>query len=103
MCSASKDHPRTPDRWAIRNGHMYRRYEFADFTEAFAFMTRCALLAEKAGHHPDWRNVYNVVEIALTTHDAGSLTEKDFRLARAIEDVWQSIHGKETGRSAKSA
>ncbi len=54
------------------------------FNEAFGFMTRAALAAEKADHHPEWRNVYNRVEIKLTTHDAGGLTAKDFDLAKAI-------------------
>jgi len=61
--------------------------KFADFNEAFGFMTRVALMAEKADHHPEWSNVYNRVEILLTTHDAGGLTEKDFALAGAINDA----------------
>jgi len=58
---------------------------FADFSEAFAFMTRVALLAEKADHHPEWSNVWNRVDILLTTHDAGGLSERDVRMARAID------------------
>jgi 4a-hydroxytetrahydrobiopterin dehydratase len=69
-----------PKRDAIQ-----RSYRFADFTHAFAFMTRVALLAEKADHHPEWSNVYNRVDILLTTHDAGGLTERDAALARAID------------------
>ena len=65
---------------AIRRG-----FRFADFSEAFAFMTRVALAAEKADHHPDWSNVWNRVEIALTTHDAGGLTDRDLDLAAAID------------------
>lgn len=61
-----------------------RTFKFADFNEAFGFMARVALAAEKADHHPEWVNVYNRVEIRLTTHDAGGLTAKDFDLARAI-------------------
>ena len=62
-----------------------RSFRFADFSEAFAFMTRVALAAEKADHHPDWSNVWNRVDIALTTHDAGGLTARDIALARQID------------------
>lgn len=65
-----------------------RDFVFADFVQAFAFMTRVALEAEKRNHHPDWANVYNRVTIALTTHDAGGLTERDFDLARAIDAAY---------------
>ena len=65
-----------------------RSFTFADFSEAFAFMTRVALLAEKADHHPEWSNVYNRVEILLTTHDAGNtVTDKDYKLAEEIEKI----------------
>ncbi|MFZ5619193.1 MAG: 4a-hydroxytetrahydrobiopterin dehydratase [Pseudomonadota bacterium] len=69
-----------PDGLSIR-----RSFRFADFNEAFGFMTRVALAAEKADHHPEWSNVYNRVEITLTTHDAGGLTKKDFELAKTID------------------
>jgi 4a-hydroxytetrahydrobiopterin dehydratase len=62
-----------------------RSFRFRDFSEAFGFMTRVALAAEKADHHPDWSNVWNRVEIALTTHDAGGLTRRDVELAAAID------------------
>ncbi|MET0363242.1 MAG: 4a-hydroxytetrahydrobiopterin dehydratase [Sphingobium sp.] len=62
-----------------------RSFTFADFPEAFAFMTRVALLAEKADHHPDWSNSWNTVEITLSSHDAGGLTQRDAKLARAID------------------
>lgn len=65
--------------------HSTRR--FKSFVEAFGFMTQVALIAEKRDHHPEWTNVYNRVDIGLTTHDAGGLTEKDFALAEAIERV----------------
>ena len=65
---------------------MYRRFEFADFSAAFAFMTRVALAAEKMNHHPRWTNVYNTVEIWLNTHDAGNtVTDKDRKLAQKID------------------
>jgi len=63
-----------------------RQFAFADFRTAFAFMTQVALAAERADHHPEWSNVYNRVEIRLTTHDAGGLTERDFALA-AVADA----------------
>lgn len=62
-----------------------RSFKFADFNEAFAFMARVALAAEKADHHPEWFNVYNRVDVVLTTHDAGGLSERDVSLARFIE------------------
>lgn len=62
-----------------------KQFSFADFQQAFAFMTRVALLAEKADHHPEWSNVYNRVDILLTTHDAGGLSIRDITLARAID------------------
>ncbi len=62
-----------------------RAFKFSDFSEAFAFMTRVALAAEKADHHPDWSNSWNKVEIALTTHSAGGVTRRDIELAEAID------------------
>ena len=62
-----------------------RSFVFADFVEAFGFMTRVAILAEKADHHPEWSNVWNRVEILLTTHDAGGLSARDVALAKAID------------------
>lgn len=62
-----------------------RQFVFADFVEAFGFMTRVALLAEKADHHPEWSNVWNRVDILLTTHDAGGLSHRDIELAEAID------------------
>lgn len=62
-----------------------RKFHFADFSEAFAFMTRVALLAEQHDHHPEWFNVYNRVEITLTTHDAGGLSLRDVKMAKKID------------------
>ena len=74
-----------PD-WMLRSDGLAitRRFTFADFSEAFAFMTRVALYAEKADHHPEWANVWNRVDITLTTHDAGGLSERDVAMATAI-------------------
>jgi 4a-hydroxytetrahydrobiopterin dehydratase len=71
--------------WTRNGDGIDRTYKFADFVAAFAFMTRVALLAEKADHHPEWSNVYSRVEIRLTTHDAGGLSTRDFALAKAID------------------
>lgn len=74
--------------WTETDNQLVRDFTFADFSEAFAFMTRVALLAEKADHHPWWSNVYNKVTIKLTTHDAGNaITDKDRKLARAIDGI----------------
>jgi 4a-hydroxytetrahydrobiopterin dehydratase len=62
-----------------------RDFAFPDFVRAFAFMTRCALVAEKLDHHPEWRNVFGAVEVVLTTHDVGGLTGFDIRLAQAMD------------------
>jgi 4a-hydroxytetrahydrobiopterin dehydratase len=76
--------------WKPRAGKLRREFVFADFPEAFAFMTRVALLAEKADHHPDWSNSWNKVVIELTSHDAGGLTQRDLDLAAAVERVLTS-------------
>lgn len=72
----------TPGRDAIS-----RSLEFQDFNEAFGFMSRVALYAEKINHHPEWKNVYRTVEITLSTHDAGGITELDVKLARFIDQI----------------
>jgi 4a-hydroxytetrahydrobiopterin dehydratase len=75
--------------WTEENNQLHRQFKFADFSEAFAFMTRVAIEAEKANHHPEWRNVWNTVDIWLSTHDAGNIvTEKDRKLAAAIDKIW---------------
>ncbi|HUA77269.1 MAG TPA: 4a-hydroxytetrahydrobiopterin dehydratase [Acetobacteraceae bacterium] len=73
--------------WTMVEGRdaMRRSFRFADFSAAWGFMSRVALLAEQHAHHPEWSNVWNRVEITLATHDAGGLTERDATLARAIE------------------
>jgi 4a-hydroxytetrahydrobiopterin dehydratase len=73
--------------WTLVEGReaMSKRFVFRDFNEAFGWMSRVALLAEKLDHHPEWSNVYKTVEVTLTTHDAGGLTELDVRLARAMD------------------
>ncbi|MGZ3837934.1 MAG: 4a-hydroxytetrahydrobiopterin dehydratase [Flavisolibacter sp.] len=71
--------------WQEKENSLYRKFEFRDFSEAFAFMTRVALIAEKMNHHPRWTNVWNTVEVWLSTHDAGDIvTEKDRKLADRI-------------------
>lgn len=77
-----------------------KTYSFDSFPEAMAFMLRVSYDAEKADHHPEWSNVYNRVEVRMTTHDAGGLTEKDFTLARAMEGAASVLLKKPTpGRS----
>lgn len=72
--------------WKEADNNLYRKFSFKDFSEAFAFMTRVALEAEKMNHHPTWKNTWNQVYIELTTHDAGDIvTEKDRKLADAID------------------
>jgi 4a-hydroxytetrahydrobiopterin dehydratase len=74
--------------WTEENTALYKKFVFSNFSEAFAFMTRVAIEAEKMDHHPKWQNVYNIVEIWLSTHDAGNVvTEKDNVLARKIDDL----------------
>lgn len=76
--------------WTKQNNSLYKKFIFPDFSGAFAFMTRVALLAEKMNHHPRWTNVYNTVEIWLNTHDAGNMvTEKDDMLAMEIDKLLQ--------------
>jgi len=74
--------------WTEENNKLYKKYQFKDFNEAFAFMTSVALLAEKADHHTTWTNTWNTVEIWLSTHDAGNVvTQKDRNLAEQIDAV----------------
>jgi 4a-hydroxytetrahydrobiopterin dehydratase len=74
--------------WEERNNTLYKKFEFRNFSEAFAFMTRVAIEAEKMNHHPLWTNVWNKVEIWLSTHDAGDIvTDKDRKLAQRIDSL----------------
>lgn len=74
-----------------RGGCLSRTFVFADFVQAFGFMAQVALHAEKMNHHPEWSNVYNRVDIVLTTHDAGGLTERDITLARIADGLTQQF------------
>ena len=72
--------------WQEKDNSLYQKFTFKDFSEAFAFMTRVALVAEKMNHHPKWTNVWNTVEVWLSTHDAGDVvTEKDRKLSERID------------------
>lgn len=74
--------------WKENDRRLEKEFKFRDFTEAFGFMTKVALIAEKMNHHPTWTNTYNTVSFSLSTHDAGDkVTEKDWELARAIDDL----------------
>lgn len=76
-----------PDGWALEDGGkaLVRSFKFKDFSEAFAFLTRVALHAEKVDHHPEFTNVWNRVDFRLTSHDSGTVTERDLKLAKAID------------------
>jgi 4a-hydroxytetrahydrobiopterin dehydratase len=76
-------------RWSLVPGRdaIERRFVFGSFNEAFGFMTRAALVAEKINHHPEWSNVYKTVDVRLATHDAGGLTELDLKLARTMDKI----------------
>jgi len=78
------------DGWRVVKGNLHRVFEFKDFKQAFGFMKRVALVADRMDHHPDWSNAYNKVTIDLSTHSAGGLTKNDFELAGKI----QKIHGR---------
>jgi 4a-hydroxytetrahydrobiopterin dehydratase len=83
--------------WELRAAKLRREFAFADFSAAFAFMTRVALLAEKADHHPDWSNSWNKVAIELSSHDAHGLTQRDLDLAAAIDGLLRAPRGSARG------
>jgi 4a-hydroxytetrahydrobiopterin dehydratase len=74
--------------WNIRDGKLAKSFKFDNFVKAFGFMTQVAFEAEKMNHHPDWRNVYNTVEVNLVTHDASAITTYDIKLARIIDTIF---------------
>jgi len=84
---ARKTAPARLKGWSVVKGRdaISKKFVFADFNQAFGFMTRAALVAEKLDHHPEWFNVYKTVEVTLSTHDAGGLTERDVKLAEAMD------------------
>lgn len=73
--------------WDISDDHLHKQFIFSNFIEAFGFMTRAAIIAEAMNHHPEWSNVYKKVDVKLTTHEAGGLTELDFELATRMEQL----------------
>ncbi len=73
--------------WSVEAGKLHRQFQFADFSEAFAFMTRAAMVAEQMNHHPEWFNVWNKVVVDLSTHDAGGITQRDFELAAKMNKI----------------
>jgi 4a-hydroxytetrahydrobiopterin dehydratase len=73
--------------WCIKEGKLYREFKFQNFIVAFGFMTKVAMLAEKADHHPEWFNVYSKVVINLTTHEVGGISKRDFDLAQGISKL----------------
>ena len=84
---AVRERLRAHPAWQYEKGRLHREFRFAGFSEAFGFMARVALFAEKLDHHPDWTNVWNRVSVSLQTHDAGGVTDLDFRLAAEMDRV----------------
>jgi 4a-hydroxytetrahydrobiopterin dehydratase len=79
----------THSAWQIKNKKLHQEFVFKNFIEAFGFMTQAALIAEKTDHHPEWFNVYKKVDVDLTTHEAGGITERDFTLATAMDAIFE--------------
>ena len=84
----------TLNHWIIKDGALFREFRFRDFKSAFGFMTMIALEAERLNHHPDWKNSYNRIEIALFTHDENRITRKDIQLAKFINEI-ENVFQKE--------
>ena len=85
----------TIQQWSMVDGKdaISREFVFTNFNQAFGFMTRAALLAEKMNHHPEWSNVYNRVDVTLCTHDVNGLSELDVRMAKAMDQFYQQVMG----------
>ena len=81
------EHLKNLPGWSVVNEKLHKEFQFESFNQAFGFMTRAAMEIEKMNHHPEWFNVYNRITIELTTHDAGGVTELDFKLAEAMEKI----------------
>ena len=75
------------EAWQEVDGALYKKFVFVNFAEAFGFMTRVAAIAEAQNHHPDWSNSWNIVEISLCSHDKGAITQRDYDLANAIDEL----------------
>jgi 4a-hydroxytetrahydrobiopterin dehydratase len=73
--------------WSIEEGKLTKTFRFKDFNQAFGFMTRCALYAEKVNHHPEWFNVYRTVKVQLTTHEVSGISDKDFDMAKKMDEM----------------
>jgi 4a-hydroxytetrahydrobiopterin dehydratase len=88
MSKAAKSPSKGGGKWIKKDNKLYKKFVFKNFSEAFAFMTRVAIEAEKLDHHPNWSNVWNTVEISLNTHSAGDIvTDKDHALAKKIDSL----------------
>lgn len=77
--------------WSVSDSKLHREYQFKNFVQAFGFMTQVALIAERSNHHPEWFNVYKKVIVDLTTHEAGGITERDIKLAHAMEKIFDRV------------
>jgi 4a-hydroxytetrahydrobiopterin dehydratase len=84
--------PKNVPARSVEDGKLFREFVFPGFVEAFGFMASIATVAEKQDHHPEWSNIYNKVQIHLTTHEAGGITENDFALARSIDEIHEAAN-----------